>query len=252
MPPNPRALTNRDYRKGGTKNKYMNWIFEQYEFKGWLITISNYMGMEDSLHGFACPVKYAHLLTIDNYEDYFDEIAEENNIPFEIDEEDGDRYYTDDDYTYVDAIEEEVGKYGLGIDFSKSSCVLEYMVKAVLIYINQDKLIDKIYRGNNYQTYNDTKLVILKQINKKSSVKKQNQTKPRGNLHFSWASLVKNRDKECKKCKSKYDLHAHHIQAYKNHPDLRYDLSNGITLCGKCHRLEHKSKTPPGEHCKEA
>ena len=230
----------------------MNWIFEQYEFKGWLITISNYRGMENSLHGFACPVKYAHLLTIDNYENYYDEIAEENNIPYQDYPEDGDRVYLDDDYYYLDAIEEEARKFVFGIDFSKSSCVLEYMVKLILMYINQDKFINKIYRGNNWETYNDTKLAILKQINKQSSVKKQQHSKPRGNLHFAWASLVKNRDKKCIKCKSQYDLHAHHIQSYKSHPELRYDLTNGITLCGKCHRLEHKSKTPAGAHCEEA
>lgn len=229
----------------------MNWIFEQYEFKGWLITISNYRGMENSLHGFACPVKYAHILTIDNYENYYDEIAEENNIPYQDYPELGDRVYLDDDYTYVDAIEEEARKF-VSVDFSKSSCVLEYMVKFILMDINHDKVFNKFLRGNSWETYNDTKLAILKQINKQSSVKKEQNSKPRNHLHFSWASLVKNRDKECKKCKSKYDLHAHHIKSYKNHPDLRYDLSNGITLCGRCHRLEHKSKTPPGAHCEEA
>ena len=64
-------------------------VFEQYEFKGWLITIENYRGT-DELIGFATPTKYAHLLNADNYY-YRDEIAEENKIKSKINE-DGDEY----------------------------------------------------------------------------------------------------------------------------------------------------------------
>ena len=62
-------------------------VFEQYEFKGWLITIENYCGTEE-LIGFATPTKYAHLLNADNYY-YIDEIAEENKMLNCIIEDDG-------------------------------------------------------------------------------------------------------------------------------------------------------------------
>lgn len=31
-------------------------------------------------------------------------------------------------------------------------------------------------------------------------------------------------------------LNAHHKKAWKSHPDLRFDLDNGVTLCTSCHK----------------
>ena len=56
-----------------------------------------------------------------------------------------------------------------------------------------------------------------------------------------WRQLVYERDNYCcVKCKSKVKLNAHHIKSWKNHPELRYEVSNGITLCEKCHIEYHK------------
>jgi hypothetical protein len=30
-------------------------------------------------------------------------------------------------------------------------------------------------------------------------------------------------------------LQAHHIESFKGHPELRYELTNGLTLCLSCH-----------------
>ena len=36
-------------------------------------------------------------------------------------------------------------------------------------------------------------------------------------------------------CGSRSRLHVHHIKKWASHPSMRYDVSNGITLCKKCH-----------------
>lgn len=65
--------------------------------------------------------------------------------------------------------------------------------------------------------------------------------KNRGGPHHKWVNAVIGRDNAtCQKCGAKeIELHAHHIKSYKDHPDLRFDLDNGITLCFKCHWLTH-------------
>lgn len=193
-------------------------VFEQYEFKGWLITIENYRGT-DELIGFATPTKYAHLLNADNYY-YIDEIAEENKIKSKINE-DGDEYY--EDLTYIIAEPDDVVvNFIAGINTKSASCVLDYMVNEIIRELDID--------------YPNT--IVLKQVYKKSITPKVGKRKT-GFLHQAWASLVKDRDKKCTECGSVYDLHAHHIKQYKSHPELRNDVNNGITLCGNCHRKWH-------------
>lgn len=38
-------------------------------------------------------------------------------------------------------------------------------------------------------------------------------------------------------CKSKKNLNVHHIKTWANASSLRYEPSNGITLCNHCHKL---------------
>lgn len=46
----------------------------------------------------------------------------------------------------------------------------------------------------------------------------------------------------CECCGSRILLHAHHIKSFSEHPELRYDMSNGLSLCGICHWQEHNGK----------
>lgn len=43
----------------------------------------------------------------------------------------------------------------------------------------------------------------------------------------------------CQHCGSKANLHAHHIKEWATHPDLRFEIKNGLTLCGACHGAVH-------------
>ena len=44
----------------------------------------------------------------------------------------------------------------------------------------------------------------------------------------------------CEHCQQRIFLQTHHIKAVKKYPELRYVVSNGITLCRSCHANEHR------------
>lgn len=55
-----------------------------------------------------------------------------------------------------------------------------------------------------------------------------------------WREDVKKRDKYiCRRCGSKENLHAHHISPWRTSPELRYEISNGMTLYSSCHAIFH-------------
>jgi 5-methylcytosine-specific restriction endonuclease McrA len=69
--------------------------------------------------------------------------------------------------------------------------------------------------------------------------------KNRSGSHHKWVNEVISRDKAiCQHCGAKdIELHAHHIKSYKDHPDLRFNVENGLTLCFKCHWAVHTAST---------
>ena len=53
----------------------------------------------------------------------------------------------------------------------------------------------------------------------------------------SWRIAVKKRDRfECQLCSSKKTVQAHHIKKWSSHPAERFSITNGITLCKRCHK----------------
>jgi ATP dependent DNA ligase domain/HNH endonuclease len=68
--------------------------------------------------------------------------------------------------------------------------------------------------------------------------------KNRRGKHGAWARAVISRDHAtCQTCGAQnVELHAHHIRPFVDHPELRWDINNGLTLCHRCHWDEH-SKT---------
>jgi len=62
-----------------------------------------------------------------------------------------------------------------------------------------------------------------------------------------WQNTIRERDKDfCRNCGSKENLHCHHIVAWVDNEDLRFDAENGMVLCNSCHMshefLERKKK----------
>jgi hypothetical protein len=56
--------------------------------------------------------------------------------------------------------------------------------------------------------------------------------------YIQWRKAVYKRDNfTCKRCGAYgVKLEAHHIKRFATHPELRFEVSNGITLCKSCHR----------------
>lgn len=69
---------------------------------------------------------------------------------------------------------------------------------------------------------------------KDRSLLKDDSRERNGQLHREWSKAVKNRD-SWKCCLSNNDcngkIEAHHILSWASHPELRYDIKNGISLC---------------------
>ena len=66
----------------------------------------------------------------------------------------------------------------------------------------------------------------------------------KSDAYQKWKSFVKTRDKgKCKICKSTKHIHIHHIKNFKQYPHLRLEVTNGITLCQKCHIKIHKTQS---------
>lgn len=63
----------------------------------------------------------------------------------------------------------------------------------------------------------------------------------RGRYRYKvWTRAVKDRDGwKCVECGATGKLHSHHIKRWSRHPELRYDIANGKTLCPTCHAKAH-------------
>lgn len=60
--------------------------------------------------------------------------------------------------------------------------------------------------------------------------------------YWEWRAAVFKRDRHtCRRCLDGRggNLRAHHLSGYAEHPELRLEVSNGITLCDLCHDLFH-------------
>jgi len=198
-------------------------VFEQYEYQDYLITIQDYCG-GPTLEGWAVPTKYSHWFHDTCDIDFAYEIFEANGIVHseEIYCEEEKEYYEKDLIPLIKFDPDDTIVWLEGVKVQSVSSVLSHIVNDI-----------------NWVLDLKPKTVVLKQICKKTITPKSSKTQ-RGFNQVAWSSMVKLRDKQCTECSSVYDLHAHHIKSFKDNLDLRYDVNNGVTLCGQCHRKWHK------------
>jgi hypothetical protein len=66
--------------------------------------------------------------------------------------------------------------------------------------------------------------------------------------HAAWARRVISRDRAtCQRCGvTGVEMHAHHVKSYIDHPQMRWDVTNGETLCYRCHWNEHTGSVANG------
>ena len=76
--------------------------------------------------------------------------------------------------------------------------------------------------------------------------------------HKRWSQDVRERDNfKCRNCGRDKNLQAHHVIPWNINESLRFDISNGITVCGSCHaKIEkrgyhNKGKVFTDEHRKK-
>lgn len=89
-----------------------------------------------------------------------------------------------------------------------------------------------------------------KNPNWRGGVTHENALARRSPRYRAWRASVFERDSyACQRCGDSRggNLVAHHVQYWSKAPDLRYTVSNGLTLCDPCHRREHAIPCPPNK-----
>lgn len=87
--------------------------------------------------------------------------------------------------------------------------------------------------------------------NYKGGITYENRKLRNSAVRKEWTMNVFKRDFwTCQKCGfhgQKPDMIAHHVKPWSSHHELRFDVSNGITLCRACHCALHKPRTGTGK-----
>lgn len=119
----------------------------------------------------------------------------------------------------------------------------EYEVKKTIDNLYQiSRNVGKSEENSNKSSHNTFLVFHSMRLAYHNRFNNKNQGPIREQYRYKkWAKSVLQRDgNKCLNCNATEKLEAHHIQNFKNHPDLIFILENGITLCSSCHAYIHK------------
>jgi hypothetical protein len=127
------------------------------------------------------------------------------------------------------------------------------LIMNILLFVNGERENDDMDYETKMLYYSITEQIDLEwrkfnpktgkyHWNYKGGITPENRVLRTSAKYFYWRNLVFERDSfTCQKCFVKGGiLNAHHIKEFAKYPNLRFELSNGLTLCKKCHIEEHK------------
>lgn len=92
---------------------------------------------------------------------------------------------------------------------------------------------DDMYKIGDFELYLDDSLIIPIQSSKSRSIKGYDKFRK---------SVLKRDNYACQLCGAKENLEVHHKKSYAKYKRLRTTVSNGITLCEKCHDKVHSGE----------
>lgn len=79
--------------------------------------------------------------------------------------------------------------------------------------------------------------------NWKGGIDKEHNRIKQTQEYKDWRAAVYRRDKwRCRKCKTRKLIVAHHKKPFALFPKSRFTVSNGVTLCRKCHQDIHRPR----------
>lgn len=88
---------------------------------------------------------------------------------------------------------------------------------------------------------NDIEIAYIKN---KFSWERTNKDWRNSHQNTEWRQAIFERDNyTCQRCNKRGgSLNAHHIKPFATHPELRFEVANGITLCRRCHLAQHRKQ----------
>lgn len=90
------------------------------------------------------------------------------------------------------------------------------------------KILHQLIKGENHPNW-------------RGGITSENEQLRKSEEYKIWQQSVYKRDSYCCQiCKSKEGINAHHLYGWKEYPEKRFDINNGITLCQKCHIKVHQ------------